>query len=139
PLEARARAAGVADRMTITGVVGRKDLPRYISAFDIALQPEVTEYASPLKLFEYMAMRRAIVAPATENIREVLEHGVDSVLFKKSDMAAFQQAILRLASDDGLRARLGDGAAAKIAAREMTWRGNARRAADMIVSLRRSN
>lgn len=139
PLEARARAAGVADRMTITGVVGREDLPRYISAFDIALQPEVTEYASPLKLFEYMAMRRAIVAPATENIREVLEHGVDSVLFKKSDMAAFQQAILRLASDDGLRARLGDGAAAKIAAREMTWRGNARRAADMIVSLRRSN
>jgi glycosyltransferase involved in cell wall biosynthesis len=139
PLEARARAAGVAGRVTITGVVGREDLPRYISAFDVALQPEVTEYASPLKLFEYMAMRRAIVAPATENIREVLENGIDALLFQRGDMAAFQQAILQLASDDGLRARLGEGAAAKITAREMTWRGNAKRAADMIVSLRRSN
>lgn len=83
-LEARARDAGIAHKMTITGVMPHEKLPAYVSAFDIALQPEVTSYASPLKLFEYMAMARAIVAPASENILEVLEDGTDSLLFPKA-------------------------------------------------------
>jgi glycosyltransferase involved in cell wall biosynthesis len=134
-LEARARAAGVEDRVTITGVVPHEKLPGYVSAFDIALQPEVTSYASPLKLFEYMAMARAIVAPASENILEVLEDGMDSVLFPKGDMEAFAAAIARLAADAPLRTKLGAGAAAKIARRDLTWHGNAIRVAALARNL----
>jgi hypothetical protein len=42
-------------------------------AFDIALQTASVPYASPLKLFEYMALSRAVIAPDQPNIREVLE------------------------------------------------------------------
>ncbi|HTO40726.1 MAG TPA: glycosyltransferase family 4 protein [Rhizomicrobium sp.] len=137
-LEARARDAGIAHKMTITGVVPHEKLPAYVSAFDIALQPEVTSYASPLKLFEYMAMARAIVAPASENILEVLEDGTDSLLFPQGDMAAFAQTIARLAADAPLRAKLGTGAANKIARRNLTWSGNAARVAALIRSLSHS-
>jgi glycosyltransferase involved in cell wall biosynthesis len=112
-------------------------LPGYVSAFDIALQPEVTSYASPLKLFEYMAMGRAIVAPASENILEVLEDGADSILFPKGDMNAFAAAVARLAADAPLRAKLGAGAVAKIARRDLTWRGNAIRVAALARNLSR--
>lgn len=134
-LVARANAAGVEHRMTITGVTPHKELPRYVCAFDIALQPEVTSYASPLKLFEYMAMARAIVAPASENILEVLEDGTDSLLFPKGDMAAFAATIARLAGDAPLRAKLGRRAAEKISRRDLTWRGNAIRVAALARNL----
>ncbi len=133
-LEERARHGGVQDRVTITGVVAHPDLPRFLAVFDIALQPEVTSYASPLKLFEYMAMARAIVAPATPNILEVLEDGEDSLLFPHGDMAGFAGAIQRLASDKDLRTRIGEGAAAKIARRDLTWQGNAMRVAALAKS-----
>ncbi len=137
-LEERARAAGVESRVTITGVMPHEKLPTYVSAFDIALQPEVTSYASPLKLFEYMAMARAIVAPASENILEVLEDGADSILFPKGDMDAFAAAVARLAADAPLRAKLGSGAAEKIARRDLTWRGNAIRVAGLARDLSQS-
>lgn len=130
-LEVRARNLDISDRVTITGVVSHGELPRYIAAFDIALQPEVTSYASPLKLFEYMAMARAIVAPNSENILEVLEDGADSLLFTKGNMSSFAAVITRLAGDAGLRTRLGERAAAKIARCNLTWRGNAVRVASL--------
>ena len=71
-LEERARDLGVATRVRFTGVVRREEIPALVSAFDIALQPAANPYASPLKLFEYLALGRAIVAPDQPNIREVL-------------------------------------------------------------------
>jgi len=62
-LTARAHRLGIANRVFFTGVVARDDVAKIAATFDIALQPEVTSYASPLKLFEYMAMGHAIVAP----------------------------------------------------------------------------
>ncbi|MDE2181824.1 MAG: glycosyltransferase family 4 protein [Alphaproteobacteria bacterium] len=128
-LEQQAASLGISDRIRFTGTAPRTALPELISAMDIALQPEVTAYASPLKLFEYMALGRTIVAPATPNILEVLEDGSDALLFPQGDSAALAAAIERLAADQALRERLGAAAAAKIVARDMTWRGNARRVA----------
>ena len=134
-LRARAVELGVADRLIITGVVPHERLPEYVSAIDIALQPAVTPYASPLKLFEYMALGRAIVAPDTENIREILEHEVDSLIFPAGNVAALADAIRRLSLDDALRARLGAAAAAKIVDRGLTWQRNAERVAGLIEEL----
>ncbi len=44
-----------------------------------------SSYASPLKLFEYLALGRAIVAPDQPNIREVLDDGVNALLFDPDD------------------------------------------------------
>ena len=51
-----ARANGVADRLTITGIVARDDVARHVAAFDIAVLPGLTPYSSPLKLFEYLQL-----------------------------------------------------------------------------------
>ena len=126
-LRDQAERLHIADRVIITGVIPHGRLADHLSAMDIALQPHVTPYASPLKLFEYMALGRAIIAPDMENIREILEHEVDSVLFTPGDQRTLCDAIRRLAGDGELRVRLGAAAAAKILSRNLTWRGNADR------------
>ncbi|HKU65491.1 MAG TPA: glycosyltransferase, partial [Rhizomicrobium sp.] len=107
-------------------------LAGYISAFDIALQPEVTAYASPLKLFEYMALGRAIIAPDAPNIREILTHEVDALLFEPDNPQSLATAIRRLAGDGALRARLGTAAAGKIQREDISWARNARRAISLV-------
>jgi glycosyltransferase involved in cell wall biosynthesis len=126
-LIAQARAKGIPHRLTVTGIVSRDDVARYVAAFDIALQVGITEYASPLKLFEYMYMGRAIVAPATPNIREVLTDGHDALLFDPSDPGSLDDALTRLCGDPALRARLGSRAHATILEKKLTWQANAMR------------
>lgn len=126
-IEARARERGVADRLTITGIVGRERVAEYISAFDIALQPDVVAYASPLKLFEYLALGCAIVAPATANLREVLEDGVNAVLFDPENERGLAEAVARLYGDAGLRRRVARGARETISQKGYTWENNAQR------------
>ena len=118
---------GVADRLTIAGVVERDQVARYVAAFDIAVLPGLTSYSSPLKLFEYLQLGRAIVAPDTENIREVLTHGHDALLFDPADEGGLEKALLRLCADATLREELGCSAHQTIAAKSLTWSSNAER------------
>ena len=126
-LERLAGELRVADRLTVTGIVERDNVAEYIHAFDIALQPAVVEYASPLKLFEYMACGKAIVAPASANIREILENGVHALLFEPADPASLTAALDRLCGDPALRQRLGQAAGDRIRERGLTWSANAER------------
>ena len=126
-LERRARKLGVARQVTFTGALERDAVPDHVAAFDVALQPGSTPYASPLKLFEYMALGRAIVAPNTPNIREVLADGRTAVLFDPDNPDSFGSAIERVSSDAALRARIGAAARQAIIERDLTWEHNARR------------
>jgi glycosyltransferase involved in cell wall biosynthesis len=126
-LEAQAKRLGIADRVTFTGLVHRDRVPEMVAAFDIALQPAVTHYASPLKLFEYLALGKAVVAPREPNLMEVLTDGDNALLFDGKTPGAFETALDRLVSDAELRARLGEGARHSIVERRLTWTENARR------------
>jgi len=110
-----------------TGVVSRDEVPAYVAAFDIALQPAVVPYASPLKLFEYLALGKAIVAPRQPNIEEVLAHGGNALLFDDALDGSLEQALSRLCRDAELRQRIGIAAAATIVEQNLTWLGNAER------------
>lgn len=129
-LEELARSLGVDERVSFTGVIGRDEVMRWLGTFDVALQPAVTSYASPLKIIEYMAMGKAIVAPGQPNIRELLTHGANGWLFAADDPAGMPEALCLLANDSNLRQRLGHEAFAAIAKRDLTWDGNARRIVD---------
>ena len=135
-VEARARALGIAADVTVTGIVGRDAIAPLVAAMDIALQPDVTDYASPLKLFEYMVLGRAIVAPDTANLREVLTDGRDGLLFRPGDPASFAAAVEALCRDAALRRRLGEAASRTIHRRDFTWDGNARRVIGLIHQIR---
>jgi glycosyltransferase involved in cell wall biosynthesis len=135
-LEAQARHLGVSDRVRFTGVVARADVPAHVAAFDVALQPASTPYASPLKLFEYMALALPVVAPAQPNLMEVLRDGDDALLFDPRTPDALQNALARLAGDPALRGRLGANARRTLLARGYTWLNNAQRVAALVERLR---
>ena len=126
-LEDLARQRGVAERVTFAGIIGREDISRYVAAFDIALQPDVVPYASPLKLFEYMALGCAIVAPDTPNIREVLTDGEDGILFDPESENGFRDALTRVCRDTDICAKIGTKALETIDRRGFTWAANAER------------
>jgi glycosyltransferase involved in cell wall biosynthesis len=126
-LEALALELGVAARVRFTGVVPRQEVPSYVASFDIALQPAVVAYASPLKLFEYLALGKAIAAPRVPNIEEVLTDGVNALLFEPSQAGALEAALTRLCREPALRQQVAHGAAATIQRLGLTWRANAQR------------
>ncbi len=128
-LEALAAELGVSERVRFTGLAPRSEIPALIAQFDVALQPASVPYASPLKVFEYMAAGRAIVAPDQPNLREILEDGRTALLFDPGDPEGLRRTVLRLATDADLRDRLGGAARAAVIARDFTWAGNARRVA----------
>jgi glycosyltransferase involved in cell wall biosynthesis len=135
-LEQLARELGVADRVRFTGVVHRDQVPLHVAAFDVALQPAVTPYASPLKLSEYLVMGKPVVAPDTPNIREVLQHDANALLFAPYQPGHLQEALTRVCADEALRVRLGEAARATIGRLGLTWSANARRVATLAQCLR---
>lgn len=130
-LERRARAAGVAERTIFTGVVAREAIASLVSAFDIALQPAANPYASPLKLFEYLALGRVVLAPDQPNVREILTHGVNAWLFDPREPRSMRRAIERLLDDVDARQRLAVAALNTIDERELTWTRNAERVLEL--------
>ena len=134
-LETLARELGLQDRVAFTGVVPREAVPAHVAAFDIALQPAVTPYASPLKLFEYLALGKAIVAPRLPNIEEVLRDDDNAMLFDPDDRGSFARVLTALSADPALRARLATRARATIEDLGLTWRANALRVTALAAAL----
>jgi len=126
-LQQQAAALGVRSLVRFAGLQQRDAIPALIRQFDIALQPQAVPYASPLKIFEYMACGRAIVAPDQPNIREILTDGESALLFDPHRPAEMWRAIRRLAGDPGLRERLGQAARQALDSHDYTWRHNAAR------------
>lgn len=131
-LRRRAAELGIEARVRFLGVVPRERVPEVVRSFDIALQPAVVDYASPLKLVEYMALGRAILAPDRPNIREILTHDRNAWLVVPEGLLA---GLDRLADDPALRARLGAAARATVFERDLTWDANARRVETLAAGL----
>lgn len=135
-LEALAAELGLRERVRFTGVVPRQDVPAYVAAFDIALQPAVVSYASPLKLFEYLALGKAVVGPRQPNLEEVLTDGDNALLFDPKAPGGLESALGALCQDGALRARIAAGSARTIGRLGLTWRANAARVARLAAALR---
>jgi glycosyltransferase involved in cell wall biosynthesis len=99
------------ERFLYTGQVAPERVPLYLSAFDVCAMPfpwteHFAYYASPIKLFEYMAARRAIVASNLPSTAEVLTDGESALLVPPSDVDALAAAITRLRDDPALRGKM---------------------------------
>lgn len=124
-LKQRAKRLGVAGKVSFLGIVSRDQIINYVSCFDIALQPDVVEYASPLKLFEYLVLGKAVVAPDKANIRELLTAEVNALLFDPNSGESLKQQVARLCESAELRGRLGDGARQLVDDQKYYWHENA--------------
>jgi glycosyltransferase involved in cell wall biosynthesis len=132
------RAGLSADAFHSLGDVPPRDAAGYLAAFDACLLPlpsttHFARHASPLKLFEYMAAGRAIVASSLPSIAEVLRSGETALLVAPGDASALAHAIISLRDDSDRRERLG--AAARQASREFTWDVRARRVLEAIAAI----
>jgi glycosyltransferase involved in cell wall biosynthesis len=83
-------------------------------------------FGSPTKLFEYMAMERAIIASDLDQIGEVLRHGDTAWLVPPADVGALADAMSRLVDDPALGTRLGT-AARREALAHHTWHAHVAR------------
>ena len=135
-LERQARELKVEQRVRFTGVVGRDQVASHVAAFDIALNPAVVAYASPLKLFEYLALGKAIIAPAQPNIEEILTDGDNAVLFDPADQYGMAGAIERLSGNAALRRQVGANARLTIDAQKLTWKANAEQVVKLFGALK---
>jgi len=103
---------GLAPELFIySGTVNANQVPIYLAAFDVCLMPQPwTEhfayYTSALKLFEYMAAERAILATNLPGTAEVVRDQESAFFTPPGDPEAMAKALQRLANDPALRQRL---------------------------------
>jgi glycosyltransferase involved in cell wall biosynthesis len=111
--EALARRAAALENVTLTGFVPPAQVPLFLRAADILLLPGTSrlpyaDYTSPVKMFEYMAAGRPIVASDLPVLGEVLVDGQNALTYPASSPDALAGAIRRLQSDPSLAASLAD-------------------------------
>ena len=136
------REGGAADRVIMTGAVSHDRVPALLDACDILASPHVpladgsAFFGSPTKLFEYMAMGKAIVASRLGQIGEVLTDEETALLVEPGNVKQLTDAILRLSDSRELRDRLGS-AARREAVAQHTWKRNVQRIIEQYISLMR--
>ena len=123
-IEQKIRVYSINDKVHITGKVRHTDVPCYANLFDIAVSPRTTFYASPMKILEYMALGKAVVAPDTGNVRDIITEGT-GVLFSVDSCNSLTESLLLLASSEELRKDLGKRARKRIL-EESSWTKNAK-------------
>lgn len=92
----------------LLGFVNNSEVSKYLWAADILMMPysqtcPTAEWMSPLKLFEYMASGRAILATNLNAIKEVLTDNVNAVLVEPDNAQSFISGFAKLLNDSALR------------------------------------
>ena len=101
---ARALACGLADRVRFVGEV--EDPALHVLATDGVVLSSVSE-GTPMALLEAMALGRPVVSFAVGGVPDVVAPETTGLLVPPGNTVALGYAMARLASDEGLRARLG--------------------------------
>jgi glycosyltransferase involved in cell wall biosynthesis len=120
------RTAVLGERVRLAGPVPHGRVPGLVAAFDVAVMPESNFYGSPLKVLEWMAAGKAIVAPGYRPLAEVVEHEREGLLFEPRNAGQLETSVLRLIDDPELRQWLGAEAARRVR-EQLTWQHNAKR------------
>ena len=110
-MEQRSIDLGVSHAVHFTGLIPHADVPRYVASADVAVVPyrkmDQDNWLSPLKLFEYMASARSIVASEVGQVINIIQHEKNGLLVPANDASRMADAIIRLIADKDLRMRLG--------------------------------
>lgn len=129
-VKALAAELGIQDRVTFTGLVAPSAVPAHLAGATMLVLPNPasaisTHFTSPLKLFEYMAAGRVIIASDLPAIREVLQDGENALLVEPGSAEAIAAAMRRLLEDPALAQRLAQTASRD--ASNYTWPRRAER------------
>jgi len=130
-----AEQMAVSDKFIFTGVVPYEEVPKYINASDICVvykKPLKSGY-SPLKLYEYMACEKPVIASRVEGF-EILEENHAGILVEPENPKELAKAIIKLLKDERLRRELGENGR-KYVTKNHSWEAVARRVAEVCKSV----
>ena len=98
------------DRIKFLGYVPHAEIPKFLSKAKILVLPNVEEdtsvFTSPLKLFEYMAAGKPIVASDIPSLREILKHEENAYLVKPRNPIVLAEGIKKVLYDKKLRRKI---------------------------------
>lgn len=124
------------DEIRFTGRVAYEEVVHYTNACDVAVAPFTKERnaiigVSPLKLFEYLACGRPVIASRVDGVKEVIEEGQCGYLFEAGDADELAKRIIQsyqereALQEMGLRGR-------KLVEGKYTWRATAERIVEVL-------
>ncbi len=129
PLAAEASSRGLGAAVQFTGAVAPGDVPGLLASMDVGVAPYPSVanfYFSPLKVYEYMAAARPVVASRVGQLEKLIEPEVTGLLVPPGDVTALASGLERIRREPELGLRLGRAARAKVL-RHHTWDGAVQR------------
>ena len=125
---------GLKDRVLFAGQIKHDLIPLYLKSFDVLLMPfpDIKHYAfymSPLKLFEYMASKRPIVATDLPSVREILNEK-NSVLVQPESPESLAGGVKLLQGDQNLAESLANQAFQDV--KDHTWQKRAEKILEFV-------
>jgi glycosyltransferase involved in cell wall biosynthesis len=123
------QTGALASRVILPGTVPHSEVPRYLSCMDVVLAPYPKLefwYASSMKIFEYMAAGKAVVATAVGQVAEIIEDGINGYLFDPDSGSELREKIELLVDSSEARHRVGERARRDIE-EKWNWENNAKK------------
>ncbi len=125
------RKIGHYANVIFTGEIPYSEIQYYLAVCDILVSPHCFQadkknfFGSPTKIFEYMAMNKAIIASNLGQIGEVLSKKT-AILVQPENIKELVRAILELSRNKQLRNRLSINARKEVI-QKYTWKENTRK------------
>lgn len=120
------RKLGLEEHVVVQPAVPHHEIPSLIAGADICVAPlalndrNVTQGACPIKILEYMAAGRPLLASNMPIVRELVREDVDGLLFSPNDPEDLARQAVQLLKDMELSQRLAESAAAHVR-EKFTW------------------
>ena len=124
-----------------TGSIAHESMPEMLAIADVAVAPSPPidpgkgGTGTPLKLFEYMAAGKAIVATHTIQAADVIQDGYNGLLVEPGNVAAFAGAVEALLKDPSKRNYLSRNARVQ-AVEQHSWASYTRRLEGIYAGIR---
>ena len=129
-LEVTAAALGIAEYIKFLGRVPREQVPEFIAGYDLCYSGQINQtasamYGSPLKLYDYMAMGKPVIASRFADAVKLTKNGQLGYLYTPENLDDLITTAARAYNERGKLAGMGAAARAEILANH-TWSGRIR-------------